>query len=226
MRILLVEDDVALCKSLAFQLKKQGFEVDMCHDGEDGLHFIEEQAHDLVLLDRMIPIMDGVQVLKKVRSQNISTPIIFLTALGELHDRVNGLDYGADDYIVKPFDFDELMARIRCIFRRPQKWENNELLEYGDIQYDPAAKKLTCRDKTRSLSKKEGELMELFLRNSGQTLPRLTILSRVWGPDAGVEEGNLDNYIHFIRRHLTMLKSSLSLKTVRGVGYSLEDSDA
>lgn len=226
MRILLVEDDIDLCKSLAFQIRKEGFEVDMCHDGEDALHFIQEQAHDLILLDRMLPIMDGNQVLKKMRKQNISTPVIFVTALGELHDRIGGLDCGADDYIVKPFDFEELMARIRCIFRRPVRWESNQLLSFGDLSYDAAAKKLTCGSKTRSLSKKEGELIELFLRNNGQTLPRTTILSRVWGPDAGVEDGNLDNYIHFIRRHLNVLNSTLTLKTIRGVGYRLEDSNA
>lgn len=226
MRILLVEDNIDLCKSLAFQIRKEGFDVDVCHDGEDGLHFIEEQAHDLILLDRMLPILDGIQVLKKARAQNISTPVIFITALGELHDKINGLDCGADDYIVKPFEFEELMARIRCIFRRPVKWESNELLTYGDLSYDAAAKELSRGSKTRSLSKKEGDLIELFLRNSGQTLPRTTILSRVWGPDAGVEEGNLDNYIHFIRRHLTILDSSLTLRTVRGVGYCLEETHA
>ena len=225
MRILLVEDNEELCYSLAFQLKNEGFEVDVCHDGEDGLHFIEEQAHDLVLLDRMLPLLDGFQVLKRMRAKSISTPVILVTALGELHDKVSGLDCGADDYIVKPFAFEELLARIRCIFRRPQRWESNQILTFGDISYDAASKKLSHRDKTCSLSKREGELMELFLRNSGQTLPRMTILSRVWGPDAGVEDGNLDNYIHFLRRHLRGLKSSLTIKTVRGVGYRLEDSD-
>lgn len=225
MRILLIEDNIELCTSLSYQLKAEGFELDICHNGEDGLHFIKEEAHDLILLDRMLPRMDGITVLRSTRRLNISTPIILITALGELQDRIIGLDCGADDYIVKPFAFEELTARIRCIFRRPQKWKNSQLLHFGDISYDTALRELTCGPKVCSLSKREGELLGLFLRNRGQTLPRLTILSRVWGPDAGVEEGNLDNYIHFLRRRLTSAGSRLCLKTIRGVGYCLEDTN-
>ena len=123
MRILLIEDNIELCTSLSYQLKAEGFELDICHNGEDGLHFIKEEAHDLILLDRMLPRMDGITVLRSTRRLNISTPIILITALGELQDRIIGLDCGADDYIVKPFAFEELTARIRCIFRRPQKWK-------------------------------------------------------------------------------------------------------
>lgn len=223
MRILIIEDDKDLCRSLSFQLKAEGFEVDICHDGEDGLHFIKEEAHDLILLDRMLPLMDGVSVLKTARNLRISTPVILVTALGELQDRVTGLDCGADDYIVKPFAFEELMARIRCIFRRPRQWEDSLLLRFGDVSYDASLRKMACREKSFTLSRREGELLELFLRNGGQTLPRLTILSRVWGPDAAVEEGNLDNYIHFLRRRLKSAGSRLTLRTIRGVGYCLED---
>lgn len=223
MRILIIEDDKDLCHSLSFQLKAEGFEVDICHNGEDGLHFIKEQAHGLIILDRMLPLMDGVTVLKTARNLRISTPVIFVTALGELRDRVTGLDCGADDYIVKPFAFEELMARIRCIFRRPRQWEDSQLLRFGDISYDASLRKMTCQEKECTLSRREGELLELFLRNSGQTLPRLTILSRVWGPDAAVEDGNLDNYIHFLRRRLKSTGSRLTLRTVRGIGYCLED---
>lgn len=219
----MIEDDKELCRSLAFQLKKEGFAVDVCHDGEDGLHFIREDAHDLILLDRMLPRIDGVTVLKTARSLHISTPIILVTALGELPDRVAGLDCGADDYIVKPFAFEELMARIRCIFRRPRQWSDSHILQFGDISYDASLRKMTCCGKSCSLSRREGELLEIFLRNGGQTLPRLTLLSHVWGPDAAVEEGNLDNYIHFLRRRLKSTGSRLTLRTIRGVGYLLED---
>lgn len=225
MRILLIEDNPDLCTSLCFHLKSEGFQVDVCHDGEEGLYWIREEAHDLILLDRMLPGMDGLAVLRTVRSLNISTPIILVTALGEISDRVNGLDCGADDYIVKPFAFEELMARIRCIFRRPPKWENSRTLHFGDVSYDTTLREITCGTKTCSLSRREGELFELFLRNGRQTIPRSTILSRVWGPDADVEDGNLDNYIHFIRRRLRNSGSRLSLKTVRGIGYCLEDHD-
>lgn len=223
LRILMIEDDKDLCSSISFQLRAKGFEVDVCHDGEDGLHFIKEEAHDLILLDRMLPSIDGITVLKTTRSLNISTPILLITALGELRDKVTGLDCGADDYIVKPFAFEELIARIRCIFRRPRQWEDSRLLRYGDISYDASLRKMTCLEKYCTLSKREGELLELFLRNGGQTLPRLTILSRVWGPDAAVEDGNLDNYVHFLRRRLKSTGSRLTLRTIRGIGYCLED---
>lgn len=225
MRILLIEDNPELCTSLSFHLKAEGFQVDLCHDGEEGLYLIKEQAHDLILLDRMLPQIDGLTILRTMRSLNLSTPVILVTALGEISDRVDGLDCGADDYIVKPFAFEELMARIRCIFRRPPKWENNQTLQFGDISYDTELREISCGAKTCSLSRREGELLELFLRNARQTLPRSTILSRVWGPDADVEDGNLDNYIHFIRRRLRNSGSRLSLKTIRGVGYCLEDHD-
>lgn len=222
MRILLVEDDENLCYTLQYQLEQEGFLVDTCIDGEDALFFIRERVHDLILLDRMLPSMDGISVLKALRREKIFTPVIFLTALSSLQDKITGLDCGADDYMVKPFAFEELMARIRCLSRRPQKWEGSSVISLGDISFDPDQKKLFCHTKECSLSKKEGALMEIFLRNPGQILPRQTLLSRVWGPDSEVEDGNLDNYIYFLRRRLRSVDSRLELKAVRGVGYQLE----
>lgn len=225
MRILMIEDDEKLCASVKFQLEKQGYTVDICHDGEEGLFLIKERAHDCVLLDRMLPGMDGMTVLKNARISGVRTPVIMLTALGELGDRVQGLDMGADDYIVKPFAFEELVARIRSSLRRPLVWTNEHILSYGDLSYDSQQKSLSRNGICCSLSKREGDLIELFLRNPAQTLPRLLILTRVWGPDAEVEDGNLDNYIYFLRRRLKSLKSSLSIKAVRGVGYRLEETN-
>ena len=222
MRILLIEDDESLCDSLKFQLEGEGFTADLCHDGYEGLLYLKENAHDLVLLDRMLPTMNGLLVLKKARESQVQTPIILLTALGELYDKIEGLDCGADDYIVKPFEFPELLARIRCITRRNSKWENTNLLTYQDLTYNPSLRTLASLDKELLLSRREGSLMELLLKNPNQTLPRSLILSRVWGPDAEVEDGNLDNYIHFIRRRLKALNSCLTLKTIRGLGYRLE----
>lgn len=222
MRILIIEDDKSLAETLRFQLERNNFETDVCHDGEEGLHYIEQQAHDLILLDRMLPGLDGISVLKITREKNISTPIIFVTALGALNDKITGLDCGADDYLVKPFDFEELLARIRCILRRPSKWEGSKPIEYGDLSYDTEQKKLYCKNLSCSLSAREGDLLEFFLRNPRQTIPRTSILSKVWGIDAEVEEGNLDNYIYFVRRRLRSVESSVKLKTIRGVGYQLE----
>lgn len=221
MRILLIEDDVSLCRSLKPMLEHQGFSVTVANDGEEGLFYILENGHDLVLLDRMLPGLDGVEVLKRARKERCTVPIIFLTALGSLGDRVTGLDYGADDYIVKPFAFEELMARIRCVCRRPPRLNETNLFSFGDIAYDPEQSLLRCGKNSCTLSKREGDLMLLFLNNPGQTIPRSTILMRVWGPDSEIESGNLDNYIHFLRRRLKMVDSRLVLKTARGIGYCL-----
>ena len=221
MKLLLIEDDLSLCRSLKLSLEQQGFQVTVCHDGEEGLFYLLENAHDLVLLDRMLPGMDGMAILKQARSKNCTTPVIFLTALGSLDDRIQGLDNGADDYITKPFEFEELMARIRCICRRPQRLSLSDALTFGDISYLPEEYVLSNGSRTCTLSRREGELLALFLQNPGQIIPRSTIITRVWGPDSEIESGNLDNYIHFLRRRLKAVGSTLELKTARGIGYRL-----
>lgn len=225
MRILLIEDDISLCRSLSLMLEQQGFSVTIAGDGEEGLFYILENSHDLVLLDRMLPGLDGLEVLKRARKEHAAVPIIFLTALGTLDERITGLDCGADDYIVKPFAFEELMARIRCICRRPQRLTETSLLTYGDLSYDPEQNLLSCGKQSCTLSRRENDLLSLFLKNTGQTIPRSAILMRVWGPEAEIEEGNLDNYIHFLRRRLKAVGSQVQLKTVRGVGYRLTEAD-
>lgn len=225
MRILLIEDDLSLCHSVSLMLEQQGFDVTVCNDGEEGLYYMLENSHDLVLLDRMLPGLDGMEVLKRARKERCTVPVIFLTALGSLEERITGLDCGADDYIVKPFAVEELMARIRCISRRPPALAQDSLLNFGDLSYNPQQNLLTCQSAFCTLSKREGELLSLFLKNPSQTLPRSAILLRVWGPDSEIEEGNLDNYIHFIRRRLKSVSSRVQLKTVRGIGYRLIDTE-
>lgn len=222
MRILLIEDDKNLCDTLKYQLEREGILVDACTDGLDGLHYMKEDAHDMVLLDRMLPTMNGLQVLRRAREAQIKTPVIMITALGELYDKVEGLDSGADDYIVKPFEFPELLARIHSLSRRSGQWEAGDCLTYKDICYDVTLRQLKKDGHQLLLSRREGALMEFFLRNTGQTLPRGLLLSRVWGPDAEVEDGNLDNYVHFLRRRLKAVQSKVALTTVWGVGYVLE----
>lgn len=219
MRILLIEDDQELCYSLSFQLKNAGYAIDTCKDGADAFYYIDQKIYDLILLDCLLPHADGRIILKKLRTMGDSTPVIFLTALGELHDKVGGLEAGADDYLVKPFAFEELVARIRCISRRPRQWENNDLLSFGDITYSRTDNTLTGPHGFCTLSKKEGSLLDFLLQNQAQTLPRRALLAKVWGPDAEVEEGNLDNYIYFIRRRLRGVGSKAKIKTVRGIGY-------
>lgn len=222
MKILLIEDDETLCQTIPFQLKQEGFTVDTAMDGEEGLHLARQRVHDLVLLDRMLPGLEGMEILTTLRRENINTPVIFLTALGQLHDRTAGLNSGADDYIVKPFAFEELLARIHSVLRRPAVLQASETLSFGDITYEPLTLALRCKQKETVLSKRLGDLLELFLRNPGQVLPRETILLRVWGMDTDVEDGNLDNYAYFLRRSLRKVGSAVQLTTVRGVGYRLE----
>jgi len=222
MRILLVEDDEKLNQSLTFQLKTEGFQTDSCRDGEEALYYIEEHIHDLILLDRMLPHISGTEVLRRMRENKNQTPVILITALGTLDDKVTGLDLGADDYLVKPFAFEELMARIRCVTRRPRKLLLDERLSLGDLIYQSRENMLTGPGGTCRVSGREGTLLEIFLRNPGQTLSRMVLLTKVWGMESDVEEGNLDNYIHFLRRRLRTVKSGVCIRTVRGIGYRAE----
>ena len=225
MHILLIEDDERLCETLRFQLEREKHKVELCHDGRDGLELFLQNAHDLVLLDRMLPTMNGLLVLQKARRAGIQTPVILITALGELFDRVEGLDNGADDYIIKPFAYEELCARIRSLGRRSGSWEEHDLFSYGDITYAGGFRELTGPGGTVVLSGREGRLLEVFLQNPATLMRRMVLLYRVWGTDAEVEEGNLDTYIHFLRKHLGQVGSRLFLKTIRGVGYLLEDTN-
>lgn len=221
MRILLIEDDVNFCETLRFQLEAEGYQLDISNDGMDGLDLFLQDSYDLVLLDRMLPTMNGMVILKKARAAHISTPVIMITALGELYDKIEGLDTGADDYIVKPFAFEELMARIRSLTRRSSNIEDNNVIQFADINYELSERILSGPDNSLQLSGREGNLLEAFLKNPDTVMRRMVILSRVWGSDAEVEEGNLDTYIHYLRKRLIYVGSTLSLKTIRGIGYKL-----
>lgn len=223
MRILLAEDDRQLNSTLTWQLEAEGFLVDSCLDGEEALFYGEQNIYDVILLDRMLPHMEGTDVLTSLRKKKIVTPVILITALGTLSDKVTGLDLGADDYLVKPFAFEELLARIRCVTRRPHTLTDSDALHVADVVWQAAEGILKGPSGNCTLSKREASLLETFLRSGGQTLQRQTLLLKVWGPDSDVEDGNLDNYIHFLRRRLQIVGSRLQIKTVRGIGYSLQE---
>lgn len=225
MRILLVEDDKNLNHTLKYQLEKSGFTVDNCYDGEEALYYISQNIHDVLLLDRMLPLINGTEVLKQIRSSGNSIPVILITAMGSLQDKITGLDTGADDYLVKPFEFEELLARIRSVTRRPHVMNADDAFNFGDISLSINDSKLTGPVSSCSLSKKESELFEIFFRNPEQTLTRETLLTKVWGIETDVENGNLDNYIHFLRRRLKTVGSLVHIQTVRGIGYCLKLSE-
>lgn len=222
MRILMIEDDADLCAAVDIHLKREGYTADFAHTGADGLHFALQNAYDVILLDRMLPELDGVGVLTALRGAGLHTPVLMVTALDGVSDRVDGLDAGADDYLAKPFAAEELLARIQALTRRPRQWESTRRLCAGDLELDTELCTLHGPAGGISLSKREAELLSLFLRNRGQTMTRELLLARIWGPDAPVEEGNLDNYVHFLRRRLRSAGSSVGIVTVRGVGYRLE----
>lgn len=222
MRILLAEDDRDLNKALAWQLNGQGYTVDSCYDGEEALYYGEQNIYDVILLDRMLPHLEGTEVLSILRQQSVNVPIILITALGTVQDKIDGLDLGADDYLVKPFDFEELLARIRCVTRRSATINPEpDLISCHDVTYSGRDMCLSGPSGSTTLSKRESSLLESFLHMPEQTLAREMLLLKVWGPDSDVEDGNLDNYIYFLRRRLKTVGSLLQIKTVRGVGYKL-----
>ena len=222
MKILVIEDDRDLCRLICRSLVQSGHEADSCHTGTDGLFYARQQTYDVIILDRMLPELDGLSVLETLRRQGLHTPVILATALDGLHDRIDGLDAGADDYLVKPFAVEELMARIRAVTRRPGNLQITPEIKAFGLCLDPDSRRLAWGETQVSLSKKESALLGYFMKNPGRTLPRAMILSYVWGSDWEGEEGNLDNYVYFVRRRLKVLKAPVRLATVHGVGYRLE----
>lgn len=222
MRILMIEDDEALCDAVGIHLKNNGYDADFCHDGEDGLYYARQKAYDLILLDRMLPGLDGLTVLSTLRREQIHIPVLLLTALNKIGDRVDGLDAGADDYLTKPFATEELLARVRAMLRRTPKLEPEQEILVGDLRFDRMKMLLTGPQNSMLLSKKDAVLLEQFLKNPGRTMTRAQLFAHVWGPDAEVDEANLAWHIHYLRRTFTGVGSMMKLKTVHGVGYLLE----
>lgn len=229
MHILIIEDDRELCQALTLQLAARSHTADCCHTGTEALYCAMKDSYDLILLDRMLPEIDGLSILRSLRRNKISAPVILTTALDAVSDRIDGLDAGADDYLVKPYDTEELLARIRALTRRPRSYlESGSTLSHKDIVLDPDTRTLSLTASTGKtsdqiqLSKREVLLMEFFLRNPEKTLNREQLFTRVWGPDGTVEDGNLDTYIYFCRKHLKNLKSRVQILTVHGTGYRME----
>lgn len=220
MKILLIEDDFLLCESLRFHFEKKGISLTACNDGLSGYTTAVNHSFDLIILDRMLPDMDGLAILKNLRNRQISTPVIFLTALDSLEDKVTGLDCGADDYMVKPFEFDELLARIRTLLRRIQPKSIPDFT-YDRLSYDYVNHQLSWDSQTVLLSKREAEVFEALISNPGNTVSRDHLISCVWGIDSEIESGNLDNYIYFLRKHLSMINSEMTIQTVHGIGFKL-----
>lgn len=223
MRILLIEDDPELSAVIARQLEQNGFGVDIRQDGETGLlSALDTQTpYALVLLDRMLPVIDGVTILRAMRSKGIWTPVILITGLGELEDKLLGFDSGADDYLVKPFHMKELIARVKALARRPSEVALREDLTFGKLVLEPQRRRLSWQEKSLLLTQKEAAVLSELMKPGVHS--RDSLLWQVWGSDREVEAGNIDNYIHFLRRKLRQLGAAVCIETVYGAGYRLEE---
>jgi two-component system response regulator MprA len=223
-RILIIEDDEAILKFLRRGLAYEGYQVDSATTGQEGLAMARDNPPDLVVLDLMLPGIDGLEVCRRLRAGG-PVPILILTAKDSVTDRVMGLDMGADDYMVKPFDLDELLARIRALLRRAQPTTRPQVLRFADLSLDTGTRQAKREDRVISLTAKEYELLELFMRHPRQVLTRDVIFDRVWGYDFGGESNIIEVYIRYLRQKLEAEAEPRLIHTVRGMGYVLREPD-
>lgn len=220
MRILLAEDEVEMSNALVTILKHNNYSVDAVYDGQDAYDYLSSELYDAAILDIMMPKMDGVTVLKKIRKEGINLPVLLLTAKSEIDDRVEGLDAGADDYLTKPFAMKELLARVRALTRRTGDVTDN-VFKFGDIELDRGTFSLKCGDKSENLSGKEFQMLEMLLTNPGQVISADLFMDKIWGYDTETDQSVVWVYLSYVRKKLTAVGSKVSIKATRGVGYSV-----
>ncbi len=224
MKILVVDDEVKLADALGELLRRNKFIVDVVYDGEDGYFYAKKGDYDVIVLDVMMPQMDGYEVATKLRQNKCNIPILMLTAKDEVASRVKGLDCGADDYLTKPFATEELLARIRALTRRQSELVFDELT-YEDITLNTSNYTLACGQKTVSLGAKEYEIMRFLMANSSQVISKDIIISKIWGLDSDITENNVEAYMSFLRKKLFYIGSKVTIMTKRLLGYYLEKSE-
>lgn len=223
MRLLLVEDEESLRTITAKRLSGEGYSVDACADGEDALVYLAAAEYDAVILDILLPKRDGLSVLRQMRSERNATPVLLLTALGTVHDRVTGLDCGADDYLVKPFAFEELLARVRALLRRQSADPGEDILTLGDLSLDIKARTAVRAGRALSLSQKEFSVLEYLMRNRGVVLSRDKIGQHIWNYDYEGASNVIDVYIRCLRKKVDADFDQKLIHTVRGVGYVVRE---
>jgi two-component system, OmpR family, response regulator MprA len=222
-RVLVVDDEPAVRAAVTRALTLDGYEVVAAEDGPTALGAIQRERPELVVLDVLMPELDGVAVCRRLRSDGDRTPILMLTARDAVSDRVSGLDAGADDYLVKPFALEELLARVRALLRRTVNGDPHGVLRFSDLSLDPATREVRRGDREVDLTRTEFLLLELFLLNPRQVLPRALIFDRVWGYDFGPTSNSLEVYVGYLRRKLEARREPRLIHTVRGVGYALRE---
>jgi two-component system response regulator CiaR len=225
MKILVVEDDQLLREAVVSVLKEDDYVVDEAATGDEGLYLAAQAIHDLLILDIMLPGMNGLKIVKQLREQGSSLPILLLTAKDSVEDRVNGLDSGADDYLVKPFAVPELLARVKALLRRRGNVGAEREVRYGDIGVNPKIKEGFIGENILQLTIKEYELLEFLLLNSEQILTREQIFDRIWGFDSETTFGIVDLYIHYLRKKLAPYGRETMIRTVRGAGFMLKEKE-
>ena len=222
MKLLLVEDSTQLNKALSTILKRNSYVVDSAFDGEEALIFINEYVYDVIILDIMMPKINGLEVLKIIRDKKIDTPVLMLTAKSTIEDKITGLDTGADDYLAKPFNADELLARIRALLRRKPEYKKTEVISFGDLSLDVNTSTLSCGDKQVVLMNKELQIMTLLINNQGNIVSLDVISKSAWDIDAYSTSENVWVFISYLRKKINSIGSKTKIKSIRYQGYYLE----
>lgn len=220
MKILLVDDERALVQALEQILKQNKYSVDVCFNGEDGLDMALSGIYDLIILDVMMPKLDGFSVLKALRSNKFDTPVLMLTAKSETQDKIQGLNLGADDYLSKPFDTEELLARVKALLRRKEKF-TGDVLSFGDLKLNRDTFEISANDKKISLGKKEFQILEMLILSAGKSIEKERFVEKIWGFDSEAEYNTIEVYVSFLRRKLNAVGSIVEIKSLRGIGYTI-----
>jgi len=223
MKVLIIEDEYSLADAIRESLEKEHLDATIVTNGLDGEDEALTGIYDLILLDIMLPKKNGFEILNTLKEEKLKTPIIILTAKGELEDKLNGLENGADDYITKPFHMKELLARVKIILKRSSNIEDTNTLTYGDLSLDISTGKIKCNDKEVSINGKELNLLELLLINKEQIVTKEILSDKIWGYDSEAEYNTVEVYISFLRKKITLLGSNVKIATIRGIGYKLEE---
>ena len=221
MRIIIAEDDIATAKALKLLLEKSKYSVDIVHNGYDAWDYISESSYDVIVLDIMMPGMNGLEVLSHIRNAHISAPVLLLTAKAEVEDRITGLEAGADDYLPKPFVTGELIARIKALGRRSGTY-TDDVQSLGNLVLDSNRYEMRVQDKSITLTNKEFQLMELFIRHPGQVFSTEHLMNKIWGYDSESDIDVVWTHIGFVRKKLRTIGANVEIKTMRGAGYALE----
>ncbi|MBR2614218.1 MAG: response regulator transcription factor [Clostridia bacterium] len=224
MKILVVDDEVQLNNAITTILKQNKYFVDSAFDGEEGLEMALTGVYDLIILDLMMPKMNGLDLLKVLRNSKVKSPVLILSAKNQTADKIVGLNIGADDYMTKPFDMIELLARVKALLRRNGEFTTDELT-FGDLKFNVNTFELSCGEKSLKLGKKEYQIMEIFFNNPKKTIYKERFIEKIWGFETEAEYNTIEVYVSFLRKKLVALGSTVQIKSIRGVGYILEEND-